>query len=253
MRCAVLSDVHANLHALQAVLAVCDVDLVVCAGDLVGYGAHPNECVDLLREHGAVCVAGNHELMALGRLSSDKCTPLAQTATRWTRSALRGDVRDYLDALPLQRTVGRMLVTHGSVGDPEEYVRQPVRAQELLAGLPAGVDRLVLGHTHEPWVHAERAGTLLRREAGRRLVDERLLVNPGSVGQSRDACPDARYALVDLHTAAVELAAVPYDVEAARAGLRAAGLPEEAYHCRAALVRRLAGRARSRVLSRSRS
>lgn len=254
MRCAVLSDVHANLHALQAVLAAAasDVDLLICAGDLVGYGAHPNECVDLLRDHGAVCVAGNHELMALGRLSSARCTPLAQSATRWTRSALRHDVREFLAALPLQRTVARMLVTHGSLGDPEEYVRQPGRADVLLASLPAGLDLLLLGHTHEPWVHAERAGTLLRREVGRCVVDERVLVNPGSVGQSRDACPDARFAVVDLGAGAVELAAVPYDVDAARAGLRAAGLPEESYHCRAGLVRRLSGRARSRVLSRSR-
>jgi predicted phosphodiesterase len=253
MRYAVLSDVHGNLLALSAALAAAaaaDVDAFLCAGDVIGYGAEPNECVDLLRERGVLCIAGNHELMALGVLASDRCTPLARSSTRWTSQVLRDDVRTFLSQLPLQRQLPGMLVAHGSPDDAEEYVRRPQRAQELLTALPAGVDRLVLGHTHQSWVVSEQRGTLLHQVVGdiHPLAGERLLVNPGSVGQPRSGPLTARFAILDDTTGLVSLREVGYDTAAAQQRLLAAGLPSHSYHPRTGVGPRLAAHAR-RALS----
>lgn len=234
MRLALLSDVHANLPALQACLAdgrAADVGGWVCAGDLVGWGPQPEECVALLREVGAVCVAGNHDLAATGQLASPRGTPAALESMRRTRETLGPATLEQLAGLPLMTSVEGLLVSHGSPDDPEEYVRSASRADALLDAVADG-GILVLGHTHEPWVHARRSGTLLRRRPGtvRLPPGEAVLVNPGSVGQSRMRSPHARYAVLDLQERTVDLREVPYDVEAGRQALRDAGLPEDTLH-----------------------
>lgn len=216
MRVAVLSDVHANMQALVAVLAACrreGFDRLLCAGDLVGYGPDPNACVELLHDVGAVSVAGNHDLIAVGRLDDTTCSRLARASLQWTRDHLREDVARQLAALPLLHEDGVLLMAHGSPEDPTEYVTQAERADELLAQVAVGspaVQLLVLGHTHHPWLHAGRT---------------RRMLNPGSVGQSRDRSPDARFAVVDLESRLATLHRVPYDVHACREALRRQGLP----------------------------
>src|SRR5205807_8276839 len=118
-------DIHGNLHALEAALPVLEragVDRYICAGDLVGYGPFPNECVEAISNLGAVCVAGNHDLMALDRLSEENCIPLARETMRWTRKTLRDDARDYLARLPPRAKEDGVVVAHGSLDDSTYYV-----------------------------------------------------------------------------------------------------------------------------------
>ena len=257
MRIGLLSDVHANLPALRAAIARLHaegVDAWVCAGDLVGYGPHPDECVETIAELGPTCVAGNHELMLLGELADSRAGRLARESIAWTRTVVRDDVRSYLAALPRTADTAGMLVAHGSPGDPEEYVRADARAAELLGSLSAG-RLLVLGHTHRPWLYGTDAGTAFPVDrppgaADLSLAGEgRFLVNPGAVGQSRERerVPLARFALVDLARPAVRFYAEPYDAAATRAALRARKLPRDAIHVRPGRVATVTRRARRLV------
>ena len=255
MRLGVLSDVHANLDALEAVLARLEgerIDRWLCAGDLVGYGPHPDACVDrVLGLPDVVCVTGNHDLIALGELSDAGCVPLARQTLAWTRSVLAAATADRLAALPLEARVGPVLMTHGALGDPAVYTERGRAAREQLAALPADAEILLLGHTHRAL--AVREGTrraLLHERAGNvhLAAGRRHLLNPGSVGQSRDRAPLARAMVLDLGAGRAEFVAVEYDVRACRAALRERGLPENACHVPPRpRWRRLAGRARKKL------
>ncbi len=254
MRLGVISDVHGNRHALEATLdrlTVLGIDRLVCAGDIVGWGPEPNACVELLAERDVVAVAGNHDLIVLDRLTDERCSSLARDTQRWTRTVLRDDARAWLAQLPEQARVGPIMVAHGSLEDPQEYVRSEARAAEQLEELrrrEPDAQLLVLGHTHQPWVVTQGMGTRSRTTPSRvRLDDRRSLLNPGSVGQSRswELTPHARFAVIDLHADVVQLEEVAYDWRAARDRVRAVGLPHEAIHARpkspARLLRRAAG------------
>ncbi|MGB8650855.1 MAG: metallophosphoesterase family protein, partial [Mycobacteriales bacterium] len=232
MRFGVLSDVHGNLHALRAVVAALDghgVDGYLCTGDLVGYGPHPDACVELVAELGAHCVAGNHDLHAVGALDDGRAGVLARQTLAWTREVMSGATRAFLAALPLTRTVDGLLLAHGSPTDPQEYVRTEERAWQVLDDVTEPrVQGVLLGHTHHQWaVVAARPGELLRRRTGR--VDlpagARYLLNPGSVGQSRDGDTLARYLVLDTAARSAAFHAVGYDIAGCRAALRRAGLP----------------------------
>jgi putative phosphoesterase len=214
MRLGLLADVHANLPALEAALdALADADVLLCAGDLVGYGPHPNEVVARLAEAGVRSVAGNHDLVATDAAGLDRCDELAAHTLAWTRAALSSEARAYLEALPLSLDHEDVHVVHGAPGDPWHYVRERADALAQLERVP-GCRVLVAGHTHRPLV------------AGR----ERRFVNPGAVGQARERRPRVRVALLDGER--LEPRCVDYDVQAARDALRAAGLPLEAIHRR---------------------
>src|SRR5690242_4343316 len=166
MRYGVLSDVHGNVFALRAAidgLTAAGVDAWLCAGDIVGYGPCPNECVELLAELGAHCVAGNHELLALGTLSLQHSGRLAKETTRWTSEALRDDCRAYLAALPATLGLPGVYMAHASLHDVETYITVPTQAAEQLRELEQ-IDplarALVVGHTHQPWLFDRAAGTL---------------------------------------------------------------------------------------------
>jgi predicted phosphodiesterase len=255
MRYGVLSDVHGNAFALRAAvdrLKAAGVDEWLCAGDIVGYGPQPNECVELLAGLGARCVAGNHELLVLGRLPLERSGRLARETTPWTRAALRDDCRGYLAALPATVQVPGVFLAHGSVTDPECYVRQPVQAaRELaeLARLDAQAQVLALGHTHRPWL-ADQAGTTVASPTGHAtasLPAGRLLVNPGSVGQSRqdEPVPRARFLLLDLERRQASFYAEPYDVAGALDALRRNGLPRSCIQVRPGRLRSVPRRART--------
>lgn len=256
MRYAVLSDVHANLHALRAVVLALEehaVDAVLCAGDVVGYGPHPNECIDVLVGLDARCVAGNHDLMALGVLDEERSGVLARQVLAWTREVLTPRSRTFLGGLPRTLLLQDLLLAHGSPGNPEEYVRDPVRALEVLSETQAGVALVVVGHTHHQWVVGTGVGEVLRRTTGTRplLPGHRYLLNPGSVGQSRDADGLARFMVLDRRAGRVELLAVPYDVQASAAALRGAGLPVRALHARHRSLRESALGVQRRMASRT--
>jgi predicted phosphodiesterase len=240
MRYGLFSDVHANLPALRAALGRLGregVDAYVCAGDVVGYGPHPNECVEVLAELPAYCVAGNHDLIAVGRLSADGIGELARATVEWTRTALRADSRAWLDSLAGTVALGEIVVTHGSLDDVRRYVAEAGPARDELSRLAAGwpdARGLVLGHTHRAMAVGERSGVLGSRLPGavELTAGERWLVNPGAVGQSRDRAVHARVAVLDLGAGRLEFHDVPYDVEATRRALREAGLPESGVQLR---------------------
>lgn len=230
MRYAVLSDIHGNLEALEAVLADAEArtDVVLCLGDVVGYGADPEACMELIAVRAAATVAGNHEHAVAGLLDLDWFNDSARAAAEWTRERLDEDHRSYLAALPLQAEVGDATLVHASPERPEEW-DYLVSAQDGFAAFPAFTTRLCfVGHSHLPGVWSlgssgpafEPGSVEIALEAGRRY-----LVNVGSVGQPRDRDPRAAYALWDLDRGVVAIRRVAYDVGAALAKILASGLP----------------------------
>jgi predicted phosphodiesterase len=224
MTIGVISDVHANAPALEAVLAALDgVDRIVHAGDAVGYGASPDECVSRLRELGAVSVAGNHDLAVAGRLDASRYDRIARAGIEHARRSLSPGNRAWIDGLPLRLDEPGLTIAHGSLDSAEEYVRTPAQAEAQAARVPEGTV-LVLGHTHHQLWHAGR------------------VLNPGAVGQTRDGRVVARFAV--LAGADAELREVEYDVERAKADLRRAGLPPETYRWPPTLRARVLARLR---------
>jgi predicted phosphodiesterase len=248
MRYAVLADVHGNLHALERVLELFEglgVDRYLVAGDLVGYCAFPNECVERVRELDPVCVAGNHDLIALGLLSDARCIEVARQTLRWTAEVLSDESRDYLAALPVRAGAAGVTVAHGSLDDPQEYVVRPQRAVEQLRFVDDPI--LVLGHTHRAW--ACDAGGSVASVGAERALDLGAgaggwVLNPGAVGQSRELRARARCLLLDLEQRRATFYALRYDVAACREALVRRGLPAAAYHLRPSPRRALVRRAR---------
>ncbi len=244
MKYAVLADIHGNLHALESVLhafPAAAVDGYVVAGDLVGYGPHPNECVDIVRALDCVCVAGNHDLIALGKLPDDRLGRLARETLEWTRRELREDVRGYLERLPqVAELEGGVVVAHGTLRDPTVYVREWRQAVDQLAELRdrrPNARTLVLGHTHRPsaWTASGQRLPISRKPTP--LPPEPILVNPGAVGQARAVLPRAQFLLLDLERGEVTFRRSRYDIRACRRALTRAGLPPEACHQRPAARR----------------
>lgn len=233
MRWAVLADVHANLEALEAVLADADAwgaEAIVCAGDLVGYGADPEACIARLRQRGAHCISGNHEGMVLGRIGFERCVHAGIRAALWTARTLSDGARAYLAALPATLRLGAaVVVCHGSLDDPEHYLASPRRADAALAQLAAryaGASVLICGHTHQPLFYAE-GGPWHRPALDVVHVlspERRWLVNPGAVGQSRDATVAARYVRFEDTTRSVTFRELAYDQATTRRKMRRAGL-----------------------------
>jgi predicted phosphodiesterase len=251
MRYGVLSDVHGNLAALDSTvrhLSSVGVDAWLCAGDLVGYGPQPNECVEAVAGLGARCVVGNHELALLGRLPEERVGALARSTLSWTRDVLREDVRTFLAGLPLTAETDGVVVAHGSLTDATEYVGSwPLAATQLrrLARDRPDARVLVLGHTHRARTYGEQRGRLAGRGAVPLDPPERYLVNPGSVGQSRqwERRPRARAMILDLDRWRAEFYALDYDVETTLAALRQHGFPRTCVHHPRNLVRSAVRRA----------
>jgi diadenosine tetraphosphatase ApaH/serine/threonine PP2A family protein phosphatase len=233
MRVAVISDIHANLHALDSVLAEIDseeVGAVWCLGDLVGYGPRPNECCDGVRERADLCLVGNHDLLALNKsvVESD-FNPDAAAAGHWTRTVREEGSRRFLDGLePQARTEGTELF-HASPRDPVwEYVLSGEAAFTALALTSAPL--VLVGHSHVPLAIVlagdTLAGGLAPAETEVDLSEGRWLVNPGSVGQPRDADPRAAWLLLDLEARQASFRRVAYPIERTQEEMRERGLPE---------------------------
>ncbi len=213
MRIAVIADIHSNLHALKALqeeLRAERPDAVVCAGDIVGYGAFPNECTAEVRNMCAHTVFGNHEQSVLAQ-SALSMNPYAAAAARWTWEHITADTRGFLSSLPLGARFPlagrRPAMFHGSVDSAVEYVFEEDVTEHLLE--EADADILVLGHTHSPYVRRFPSGTVL---------------NPGSVGQPRDGDPRGSYSVIDSK-GDCSIRRFDYDIEAAADAIEDAGLP----------------------------
>jgi predicted phosphodiesterase len=229
MRIALISDVHANLPALDAVLASAgSVDAVWHLGDIVGYGPDPDDVVERLRTIGAVGVRGNHDLAACGGNEIDWFQPDARAAMEWTRRTISGETIAWLRAQPERQLDGDFTLVHGSAVDPTwEYVTTASVARDSLAAISTvhGLN----GHTHVPAAFQLRGGRVGRIDPAAELPlgldGGRLLLNPGSVGQPRDGDPRASYLVLDLAARNVTWRRVAYDIDAVRVRMRAAGLP----------------------------
>ena len=229
MRIAVISDVHANLPALEAVLAAAGaVEAVWHLGDIVGYGPDPDAVVARLREIGAVGVQGNHDAAAAGDPGIDWFNPDARRAMEWTRAVISAETRAWLAALPETLVDGDVTLVHGSPRDPTwEYVTSVPVAQASLAAL--GTRICLNGHTHQPVAFIEDGGRIeaVGPDDGSTLElrGRRALVNPGGVGQPRDGDPRAAFMILDRAADTITWQRVAYDIAAVQAAMRAVGLP----------------------------
>jgi diadenosine tetraphosphatase ApaH/serine/threonine PP2A family protein phosphatase len=242
MRALLLSDIHANLQALQAVLAHApEHDTVWNLGDVVGYGANPNEVIDRVRDLGATFVRGNHDRACCGITSVDGFNPVAARAARWTQCVLSAEHIAWLRHLPpgpLEPSPGHWNVccTHGSLLDEDEYVLSAREAWRSLSGDHAPVN--FFGHTHlqggfatdgEQWyrltptyhTHDEAESWELQLSSGAQY-----LLNPGSVGQPRDGDWRAAFAIYDTERRTLLFCRVPYDLRCAQESIVRAGLPD---------------------------
>jgi len=233
MLVAIVSDIHGNRHALEAVLAdVASTDAreLWCLGDVVGYGADPNDCCALIRENAAVCLAGNHDLAVTGTIPLDEFSHGAALAARWTQEVLADDHVEWLRSLSPQGDEEGVGLYHASPRDPIwEYVLSTLLAELCL---DVAEERVCLvGHSHVAlsFVRPEgEAATGDTRRAGDALdmSHGEWLINPGSVGQPRDGDPRAAWLLLDTGSWSAEWRRTPYDIAGAAAAIRAARLPD---------------------------
>jgi diadenosine tetraphosphatase ApaH/serine/threonine PP2A family protein phosphatase len=233
MRVAVVSDIHSNLYALEAVLAAIEAeapDELWCLGDLVGYGPRPNECCALIAGRADVCLAGNHDLGVLGTIDFVEFGGEAGIAARWTRDVLDPEARALLERLEPKGTAHGVALYHGSARDPVwEYV---LSDEAALATLEiAGSPLVLVGHSHVALRVAQSGdgdldGGLAPAGTELALADVQALLNPGSVGQPRDGDPRAAYLVLDLDARRASFRRVEYDIQRTQQEIREAGLPE---------------------------
>lgn len=244
LRFGIISDVHSNLEGLQAALGEAEragTEVLLCCGDIIGYNADPNECVDLVREKKVRCIRGNHErgLQDLEDGHIPNMNPLAMEALRYTREALSKDRRDWLFSLPDDLIVeGAFYLFHGSPSDPDEYIFDPFEAayafKSLTCEYPSPANALCLiGHTHvcaafsydpESRRVSERAvhdGSRFDIEPGAHYI-----FNVGSCGQYRGGLPVATFAILDSEEMVLEFRFLEYDVGTSQRKIIAAGLPD---------------------------
>jgi predicted phosphodiesterase len=233
VRVAIVSDIHGNRHAFDAVLdeiEATDCTEKWCLGDLVGYGAEPDACVELARRHAAICLAGNHDLGVRGSLPLEQFSRGAALAAQWTRDTIVPETRSYLDQLePLELREATGLY-HASPRDPVwEYVLSPLQAELCLDKQEHRV--CLIGHSHVALSFSREPGS---PATGQTRTDEELLdlhdgewlINPGSVGQPRDGDPRAAWLELDLDRWEALYRRTEYDVDGAAAAIRAARLPD---------------------------
>lgn len=230
MKYAVFGDVHANLEALEAVLADAGqrgAERYLCTGDLVGYNADPAACMDRLQKAGAACVQGNHDAFAASSEELSDFTAPARRSIEWTRLHLDLAHRQRLAALPLILGTGDITLVHASLFRPEDWAYIFTAAEAAPGLMMQQTPVCFYGHTHRPAAFRMRNGRI-EGFLHQKLIltpDSRYLINPGSIGQPRDGDPRAAYVLYDDDAQTVELRRVNYDMAAAQSKIRAAGLP----------------------------
>lgn len=237
MRYLILSDIHANVTALDAALAAVRGrwDKAVCLGDIVGYGPDPNEVIDRIRDLDALTIRGNHDKASSGLENAEDFNPVARHAALWTREQLRPENREWLERLPVGPvTVDGFSIVHGAARDEDEYVFAPAQALDGL--LDAASPLTFFGHTHLQGGFTLRDDKVsaLHFKPPESTLFSRLtieggttyLLNPGSVGQPRDGDARAAFAIAELDERIVEFWRVPYQIESVQERMARARLPQ---------------------------
>jgi diadenosine tetraphosphatase ApaH/serine/threonine PP2A family protein phosphatase len=230
MRYALLADIHGNLAAFEAVLQDIEerggVEKLWCLGDIVGYGPDPAACIALLCKYPHLCVAGNHDWAAIGKVDVSDFNPDAAEACRWTGEQLSAVDISYLESLPLVLRSGDFTIAHGSPREPIwEYVLSTQIAYDNLRFFKTRY--CLIGHSHVPLVFEHVGETCLLRDqpAALRIGENRLIINPGSVGQPRDGDPRAAYAIYDEIERVIYYYRIPYDIADTQERMMRKGLP----------------------------
>ncbi|MFP3869957.1 MAG: metallophosphoesterase family protein [Syntrophobacteria bacterium] len=238
MRIAVISDVHSNIEAFQAVLddiAGEDVPAIIHLGDLVGYNANPAECVDLLRQRRIISILGNHDRAVVEPKFAEGFNILAYQAVMWSANSLKPEHKQFLAGLPDTRVLwDRYLLFHGAPGNPDAYVYYLFQAKKVFNYMRKKTPEVRIaffGHTHQPtlWQRDVRGKASKAEIIGDRFPldpEHMYLINPGSVGQPRQNHWQASYLVFDEAVETVQFKQVPYDLATAQAKIRQARLPE---------------------------
>ena len=233
MRALIVADIHSNLEALKAVLD--DVgrrdgfDQVWCLGDVVGYGPDPGPCIDLLQQHDLLCISGNHDQAAIGKISTEEFNAYAAAAAHWTKIQLSADHASFLACLPEVESWGEFTLVHGSLRYPIwEYLLNQYAALATFSLLKSSY--CLVGHSHIPFLCREKDSVALFgpfvEDEDETLGQERLIVNPGGVGQPRDGDPRPSYALYDSDAGTITRRRVTYDIALTQEKMRRASLPD---------------------------
>lgn len=235
MRYAIIGDIHANLEALCAILKNIKaqrVDKVVCLGDIVGYYTDPNQCCKLCRKSKFICIRGNHDDAAIGLCDIDDFNPIAQTAIIWTAEKLKEEHKEWLRTLPEQLLVDdQFLAVHGAPWDPYAYIftsGAALRGFSYMRNHHPSINLCFFGHTHQRALYTSEENAVKEVAEGTHytLGDQGLfLINPGSVGQSRDGRPGASYIIYNSEKQELEYVHVPYNIERTQQKVAAAKLP----------------------------
>lgn len=238
---AIISDIHSNLYALDKVLSeIGQVDQIYCLGDIVGYGPHPGECVDMVREHDIAAILGNHEGSVTKKKNWNNSNPLARATWEDNMQKLTREQLNYLEDLKMiaykKMPDHKVWFTHSSFDKPREYglpVRDSTRAAEQFA-LMKEKDVLFLGHTHVPAIHTPKFSITMDEYNG--TLDDKAIVNVGSVGQPRGQDPRASYLLYDPARRYFELRKTEYDIKRTCSDVQKMDMPKGA---RDAMCKRL--------------
>ena len=232
MRYGIFSDVHANLEALERVLGAYkseSIDKYICVGDIVGYAANPQECIDKVRSLCMVSVAGNHDWASIGFTPLDYFNPLAKEAVLWTSRKLNEHARACLESLKLIYTNEDLTVVHGTLDSPGDfnYMNDGYAARQTFAILER--DICFVGHTHVAgfFIREENGGVSYRQDVHINIEKrKKYIVNTGSVGQPRDGNPSSAYCIYDTAEKELYIKRIDYDIQSARDKIKQAGLPQ---------------------------
>jgi len=230
MRYALIGDIHGNLEALESVMASIDqenIDQILCSGDIVGYGANPVECIDIVRQRCKKVVAGNHDYAAIGLTDVDYFNPFAKDALIWTSERLSEKEITYLASLKLVEREDHFTIVHATLNNPKEW-GYILNTFDAASHLELQVDSICfIGHSHCPVVYMKRENFI----SGHRFISKieqncAYVINIGSVGQSRDGDPRACYVVYDMEMQTLKLKRVEYDIARAQNKIMTAGLPQ---------------------------
>lgn len=235
MKYGILGDIHGNLEAFLSVLKECaseEIDRFFCVGDVVGYGARPNECIEKIRSIGARVVAGNHDWAAVNKADASHLNPAAHEAILWTYATLSGHSAVFLNSLPLTLTYENFTVVHGTLNNPEEfmYLTDPLEAQETFALLKTAL--CFIGHSHIPFIFLKEGEYIssARESSVAISPDKNYIVNVGSIGQPRDRDSRACYCVYDSGAQTIAIKRAAYNIEQVQKEILAAGLPSFLAH-----------------------